>query len=209
MYALLFDLDGVLIDSKHLHYEALNLALSDIDSGYTITKSEQESVYEGLPTKAKLNILHLTKGLPKSKFDIVWHSKQKYTAELFSTVGPDYELANILESARRSGAMIGVVSNSIRETLDVCLTNLGIYRYFDVSISNEDVSQPKPSPEPYLLAMTKLNIRSSSCAIFEDSDIGKRSALAAGGILIPIANRKDLTLEKVQLVCQKLATNIQ
>lgn len=206
MYGLLFDLDGVLVDSKDLHYKALNMALADVNASYMISEQEQALTYEGLTTKAKLNILNVTKGLPKSKFAQVWNSKQLHTADLFSSLEVDAELADIFSYAKSSGALVGVVSNSIRKTLDVCLTRLGIFKYVDISISNEDVHEPKPNPEPYLLAIKNLGLDPASCAIFEDSDIGKRAALASGGLLIPIVNRKDLTLEKVQIVCQTLSS---
>jgi beta-phosphoglucomutase-like phosphatase (HAD superfamily) len=209
MYGLLFDLDGVLVDSKDLHYKALNMALADVNASYMISEQEQALTYEGLTTKAKLNILNVTKGLPKSKFAQVWNSKQLHTADLFSSLEVDAELADIFSYAKSSGALVGVVSNSIRQTLDVCLTHLGIFKYVDISISNEDVHEPKPNPEPYLLAIKNLGLDPASCAIFEDSDIGKRAALASGGLLIPIVNRKDLTLEKVQLACQTLLSKSQ
>jgi beta-phosphoglucomutase-like phosphatase (HAD superfamily) len=69
--AFIFDLDGVLIDSKEIHFDALNLALSEIDSSYVISKEEQALAYEGLSTKAKLDILSYSKGLPKEFHNII------------------------------------------------------------------------------------------------------------------------------------------
>lgn len=81
--AIIFDLDGVLVDSKEIHFNALNLALSEYDSRYVITKTEQEHIYEGMTTRSKLEVLTKKKGLPVSSYQDIWESKQKYTAKLF------------------------------------------------------------------------------------------------------------------------------
>ncbi len=207
-YGLLFDLDGVLVDSKAVHFDSLNLALAEIDPKYVITPEEQSTTYEGLTTKSKLEILHRTKGLSDSLFGTIWLAKQHYTFLLFSKISLDLELVATLKKAKTSGALIAVVSNSIRETLDICIKNLGIAEYIDVSVSNEDVGKPKPDPEPYLLAMSQLDLRPQNCAIFEDSAVGRLAAIASGAMLIPIENRDDLTQEKVMSACRTLRKNM-
>ena len=69
---VIFDLDGVLIDSRDMHYEALNRALSNVDEKYVIHREEHLSVYDGLPTSRKLNLLTERKGLPVDKHQQVW-----------------------------------------------------------------------------------------------------------------------------------------
>lgn len=197
-FAVLFDLDGVLVDSKLIHYEALNKALAEVDEKFCITKLEQAEFYEGLTTKNKLEILHKIKGLPRDVFDDVWKSKQLHTAELFKDIRPDIKLVKILKEIKDAGWSIGVVSNSIRETLDVCLHKLGIHKYVDASVSNEDVVSPKPSPEGYKIAMRLLGVEPYNTIIFEDSVIGMLAAIESGGFLVPIDSRKDLEIEKVR-----------
>lgn len=198
--ALLFDLDGVLVDSKELHYAALNRALELFSASYVISPEEQLAKYEGKTTRTKLEILAADKGLPKELFEDVWQAKQSITAELFSSVSYDKELVNILALAKSRGFFVAVVSNSIRQTLDGCIEALGLTEFVDVSISNEDVLRPKPSPEPYLLAMRLLGVLPKDCAILEDSEIGKTAALASGAKLVPIQNRKDLTTQMMEKV---------
>ena len=82
---IIFDLDGVLIDSRELHYEALNSALVKIDPKYVIAREEHLSKYDGLNTTAKLELLHSEKGLPKSEFNSVWQNKQSATIDAFKT----------------------------------------------------------------------------------------------------------------------------
>lgn len=202
---LLFDLDGVLVDSKETHFKALNLALQDINNKYVITDEEQRVTYEGLSTKNKLIILNATKGLPEKYFEKVWELKQEYTAELFQSFTYDADLVEIFKYIKTLDNMVvGVVSNSIRKTLNTCINNLGISKYVDISVSNEEVSKPKPDPAPYILAMRLAGLSSESVVIFEDSIVGRASAVSSGAHLVPIENRLDLTKEKVDLACQML-----
>ena len=73
---VIFDLDGVLIDSKDYHYEALNQALGD---KYAISREDHVSIYDGLPTRAKLELLTKNKGLPVELYDQIWKDKQEAT----------------------------------------------------------------------------------------------------------------------------------
>ena len=203
-YAFLFDLDGVLVDSKELHFTALNIALAEVDSRFVISREEQASVYEGLTTRSKLEILHRVKDLPKDLFGRIWQSKQKHTSLLFKNIELDEELIKIFTYIRNSNISTGVVSNSIRETLDVCLYGLGVASLVDVSISNEDVFTPKPNPEGYLLAMEKLGVYAGSTAIFEDSLIGIEAATKSKAYVVPIENRGALTLDIIDLSIKTL-----
>jgi HAD superfamily hydrolase (TIGR01509 family) len=196
--AIIFDLDGVLVDSKEIHFNALNLALSDYDSKYIITKMEQQHVYEGMTTRSKLEILTKKKGLPISAYDSIWKNKQRYTAKLFRSIELDSALIVLFKIIRGHGIKIGVASNSIRETLDTCLNNLGLSKYIDVSLSNEDIPRPKPSPDIYEMCMTMLGTNSSTTVIYEDSEIGQEAARASGAKLIPVYNRDSLNLFTIQ-----------
>jgi HAD superfamily hydrolase (TIGR01509 family) len=203
-YALIFDLDGVLVDSRELHYEVLNSALAEIDPKYVITEEEQRVTYEGLTTKDKLEILSKIKGFPKDKFYSVWESKQKKTEEVFSGLNIDSELVSIFKLIKSYGFGIGVVSNSVRKTLDSCLSSLGLESFVDVSISNEDVLFPKPDPEGYLKAISLLGTSYKSVAIFEDSLVGREAAARSGATLVPVDNRSDLTLNLISATVKNL-----
>jgi beta-phosphoglucomutase-like phosphatase (HAD superfamily) len=78
--AILFDMDGVLIDAKEWHYEALNLALNHF--GYNINKESHLSTFDGLPTKEKLKMLSKVSGLPVGLHDLINTLKQKYTIQI-------------------------------------------------------------------------------------------------------------------------------
>jgi len=90
---VIFDLDGVLIDSKDYHFDALNYALSKVGEKYVITRQEHVSIYDGLPTRPKLELLTKNKELPVEYYDQIWRDKQEETLRVFDEhVRKDYEL---------------------------------------------------------------------------------------------------------------------
>lgn len=196
--AIIFDLDGVLVDSKELHYEALNLALKSVNEKYVISREEQGETFEGMTTRSKLDILTYTRGLPKELHDYIWNLKQQYSAAMFEDLPRDEELVNLFKYINEQEIVIGVASNSIRQTLTNCLQALGVWRYVDVSLSNEDVKNPKPNPEIYNLCMLMLGSVPTSTIIFEDSEIGRSAARQSNAFLVEVESRKDLTTRFVQ-----------
>jgi HAD superfamily hydrolase (TIGR01509 family) len=200
--AIIFDLDGVLVDSKELHYDALNLALRSVNEKYYISRQEQAETFEGMTTRSKLDILTYTRGLPKELHEYVWNLKQQYSAAMFEDLPRDEELVSLFKHISDQGISIGVASNSIRQTLTNCLEALGLWRYVEVSLSNEDVKNPKPNPEMYNLCMLMLGSVPTSTIVFEDSEIGRSAARQSGAHLVEVESRKDLTIEFVQRVIE-------
>ncbi len=197
---VIFDLDGVLIDSRDMHYEALNRALEKIDSKYVISKTEHLSVYDGLPTSKKLTMLTERKNLPVDVHQQVWEEKQKATFEIFSNLQHDYELMHYFQQLKNLGYQVAVASNSIRNTVKLVLLKLGVLEFVDYYVSNEDVVKNKPFPEMYWKCMTACNAIPKDTVIFEDSHIGRQGAIDSGANLIPIENRFDLNQEKIDKV---------
>src|SRR6187401_878533 len=93
---IIFDLDGVLIDSRNTHYITLNKALETINPKYIISYEEHISTYDGLSTKKKLELLNIKKGLDTSLFDKIWRLKQEYTLEFINLYEPDQEKISLL-----------------------------------------------------------------------------------------------------------------
>ena len=201
---IIFDLDGVLVDSKQIHYFALNSALIEIDPKYVISRDEHVKLYEGLPTKAKLAMLTIHKGLPVEDYDTIWNRKQILTEELFSTIGIDSELIKAFEYIKDNKLNIAVASNSIRQTIDQCLSSLGVNELVDFIVSNEDVLNPKPHPEMYWMAMSHFGAIPEEAIIFEDSVVGKIAAMDSGAKVFAVKNRKDLDMEKIEKAVTEL-----
>lgn len=194
---IVFDLDGVLVDSKTIHFDALNDALRALNPDYVITQEEQENIYEGLPTKAKLSLLNKYKGLPEERFDSIWRLKQDITSMMFSNIQEDKELIRLLTIIKDNRINIAVASNSIHNTVFDCLDGLGITDLVDHVVSNEDVKNPKPHPEMYWKAMSYFGVIADETVIFEDSLVGKLAARDSKATLIEIKNRADLTEDKI------------
>lgn len=195
---VIFDLDGVLIDSKEIHYHSLNKALELVDNKYVVTKDEQEKIYEGLPTKVKLKMLTQYKGLPENLYKEISDNKQYFTKKMLNDVEYDNELVTICNLIKYNKIKIAVASNSIRSTIDQCLNRLGIMEYVDHIVSNEDVKFPKPHPEIYWKAMSYFGCIAEEVVIFEDSLIGKLAATDSKANLIEVKNREDLNIKKVE-----------
>ena len=139
-------LDGVLIDSKEIHFLALNKALEQLDSKFVITQDQHLRFYDGLTTRKKLEKLSADKGLPRNEFENIWNQKQVFTEELLMKLSKDDELINIFNDLKNLGINLAVASNSIKETVHTVLNRLGIIEYFDLVLSNNDVVNPKPHP---------------------------------------------------------------
>ena len=194
---IIFDLDGVLIDSKDWHYETLNRALCNVDKKYKISYDEHLSKYDGLNTTKKLELLSVEKGLEKKHFNSVWEDKQKETFKILKDIHINKELISIFLELKNMNYKIAVASNSIRETVKLCLLNLGIMEYVDYFVSNEDIKRTKPFPEMYWKCMTVLNCLPKNTIIVEDSHIGRQGALDSGAHLLPVENPNDLSLRKI------------
>lgn len=197
---VIFDLDGVLIDSKELHYEALNEALRSLGSNFEITPREHATKYDGLSTKKKLEMLHQEKGLRKESFEDVWKLKQEITIRMLGEVKRDKDLIEFVEYLKAKDFLLSVASNSVRNTIDLVLQNLGIAEFFQLILSNEDVTSPKPHPEIYWKVMTHFGVLPENTVIFEDSYVGRLAAQRSGARLIPVDSRSDLTWEKIKII---------
>ena len=193
---VLFDMDGVLIDAKDWHYEALNKALGHF--GLTISRDEHVALYDGLPTRRKLELLSKSRGLPVKLHRFINDLKQNYTAAITAErCRPMFHHQFALAALKRSGYQIGVCSNSIRRTVAQMMEASRLDGYLDFYLSNEDVSQAKPHPEIYTLGMERAGFRPEETLIVEDNDHGVAAARASGGHVMVVGSVYDVTLERI------------
>ena len=198
---VIFDLDGVLIDSKDYHFDALNNALAKVGEQYVITRQEHVSIYDGLPTRPKLQLLTKNKGLPTEYYDQIWKDKQEETLKIFDEqVRKDYELMGYFQQLKDEGYNIAVASNSIRNTVKIILLRLGLLEFIDLYISNEDVYRNKPFPEMYWKCMIRLGALPKDTVIVEDSHIGRQGAIDSKCHLVAVNDRKDLDQSKIEKI---------
>lgn len=199
---IIFDLDGVLVDTKIIHYEALNQALEKYKFK-KVSIDDHVKIFDGLPTSKKLEILHKKNKLPKKKFKQINQYKQKITSKILKLrIKKDIKLINLIKSLHKN-YKIAIATNAVKSTLNICLRQLGINKYVDYKLSNEDVNNPKPNPEIYLRIFLHFGIYPSEAIIFEDSHYGREAAVSSGAQLYPIKNKSDLILKNIKMALTK------
>ena len=191
---VLFDLDGVLIDAKKIHYEALNEALGE---QYAISEKEHTNTYDGRKTFEKLKLLTEQKGLPTTLHNEIYYKKQSITMEKISALEPIEEITKLFQELEQQKYLIGVCSNSIRRTVLTALAKTQLMEYCSVIISNEDVKNSKPHPEMYWKAMSMMSVLPEETLIVEDSPPGLLAAERSRANYIRVDNPYVVTREKI------------
>jgi HAD superfamily hydrolase (TIGR01509 family) len=190
MKAIIFDLDGVLVEAKNIHFEALNKALGE---KYAIEWNEHLSIYDGLKTNQKLKILTERKKLPIELYKEVWDNKQAYTLQQLRNLKVNSELVLTMNALANEGYKLAVCSNSIRKTVLTVLSKLGIIEYFDLILSNEDVKNSKPHPEIYWKAISTMGCLPEEVLIVEDSPYGLLAASRSKAHIMRVGSPKEVT----------------
>ncbi len=194
--AVVFDMDGVLIDAREWHYEALNRALALF--GYAITRVEHLTTFDGLPTRRKLELLSLDRGLPRGLHAFLNELKQAYTTELIHLrCRPAFAHEYALSKLKGMGYRLAVASNSVRATVELMMEKSHLRPYLDVLVSNQDVTRAKPDPEMYLATAAKLGVSPAECLVVEDNPHGVQAAEAAGCPVMAVHGVADVHLEAV------------
>lgn len=194
--AVIFDMDGVLIEAKEWHYDALNRALRLF--GFQISRHEHLTTYDGLPTSRKLEMLSLESGLPRELHSFINEMKQDYTMEIVHTqCRPRFVHEFALSKLRAMGYKLAVASNSIRNTVEVMMQKARLEPYLDLMLSNQDVTRAKPDPEIYDQAIARLGLKPEECLIVEDNENGIRAAQASGGQLLVVRDVADANFENI------------
>lgn len=191
--AILFDLDGVLVDATEWHYEALNTAL--LLFGYSIPRTDHLSVYNGLPTAEKLKLMSARTSLPTGLHEIIKTMKKKYTDEQVATnCAPDYEKQILLKQLQNKGYLLACCSNAQKYSVLNMLERAQIDTYFDLIIGNDEGHKPKPAPDIYLNAFKRLNIKPSEAYIVEDAPHGVKAAQDSGAHVLAVKGYGDVNL---------------
>ena len=194
--AIIFDMDGVLIDAKEWHYEALNRALELF--GYTITRYDHLVTYDGLPTRKKLEMLTKERNLPKELHGFINEMKQQYTMEIvYSKCKPVFQREYAISKLKSEGYKIGVASNSIKNSIVTMMEKSDLSKYLDTIVSNQDVKEGKPNPEIYTKAINNLGMKPEDCMVIEDNINGIKAGLAAGAHVMQVENVHDVTYDNI------------
>lgn len=189
--AILFDMDGVLIDAKDWHFEALNKALRLF--GHEISRYDHLHSFDGLPTRNKLRMLSEEAYLPESLHGFINDMKQQYTRKIIEMkCKPVFQHEYALSKLRNQGYKIAVCSNSIRSTIENMMQKASLLQYLDLIMSNEDVQKAKPDPEIYVTAMQRLRLAPQECLVLEDNKNGIKAAVDSGAHLLRVNDIYDV-----------------
>ena len=204
--AILFDLDGTLINSEEKFFESFRQI---IESKYDYIISFEE--YENNELKQNANLISTLKNKGIIEKDMsqdlimkeVYAEYEKKFMELLdeNEVSLNFEL---LKQLKRKGLRLALVSTSRKKFIELLLKKLGIENLFEIIISRDDVKKLKPAPDAYLMALNLLNISSDSCIAFEDSE---RGIIASKNANIKTIQVNDFAKNKIKTtdICEKLS----
>ncbi len=206
--AIIFDMDGVLIDAKEWHFIALNRALQLF--GLEITRQSHLSEFDGLPTRIKLEMISRVKSLPRALHSFINTMKQIYTIEAIqSHCTPNLTRINALKCLKSEGYKLALCSNSISQTIELMLEKSHLSEYLDFYLSNESITNPKPSPEIYEKAILQLNLTPSEVLIVEDNINGIRAAKASGAFVMEIGDIAEVHLRNIKRVIDECEAQLK
>jgi HAD superfamily hydrolase (TIGR01509 family) len=211
--AVVFDMDGVLVDTEHLWDEVREELTAEWGGRYT---PEAQQAMMGMSSKEWSHYLHEVVGLREQpdviNAEVVRRMLARYEVELPVVPGA-------VDAVRRladAGFRLALASSSNRELIDAVLRRLELTELFEVTVSSEEVSRGKPAPDVYLEAARRLGVDPARCAAVEDSASGIRSAHAAGMRVIAYPNRhypperRALALaNRVVVVLDDLGSSVQ
>ena len=205
--AVIFDMDGVLIDAKEWHYEALNKALRLF--GFEISRYDHLVTFDGLPTAKKLEMMTVERGLPKSLHQLINDMKQIYTMEyVYMKCKPLFVHQYALSRLKSEGFRLALAWNSVRVTIDMMMEKADLNQYLDFSLSNQDVKKSKPDPEIYITAINRLGLSPEECLVVEDNQNGVKAALASGANLLKVETINDVTYSNIINRINEIENNI-
>jgi len=201
--AVIFDMDGVLIEAKDWHYEALNKALKLF--GQSISRYDHLVTFDGLPTATKLEMLSMERGFPEKLHLFVNELKQKYTLELVHQhCKPRFDHEYALSNLKSMGYRLGCGSNSVRNSIDIMLEKSDLAQYMEIVVSAQDVSEPKPSPEMYAKIINSFNLKPEECLIIEDNENGIKAARNSGANVLVVKEVDEVNLENITNTIDKI-----
>lgn len=176
-FAVIFDMDGVLIDSVGLNWQAYNRVL-ERHYGFKVAGEELDE-YVGMSLNDQIMLLSQNFGV---KIDILTFEKEssKLKSKLFDTLRPKDGVVHLLKSLHEAGIPTGVGTSSPRNVAIDRLTKAGIWSYFEVCITEEDVKAHKPFPDVYIKTARMMKIQPESCVVIEDAPNGVEAARRSG-----------------------------
>jgi HAD superfamily hydrolase (TIGR01509 family) len=194
---IIFDLDGVLVDTDWIHFISFKTSLSNILANVgDISYTEYILLYDGIPTYDKIHKFKQRYNLDISPNVIndIYNEKQRITLELYSNIELDDRIYEMLNYFRKS-SYLACCTNSNKKISHYLLKQLNIYELFDVVLTSDDVIHKKPNSEIYCKAINLFGVGIDNSYIIEDSPIGIKAAKGSGGKVIILNNYHELNID--------------
>ncbi|ANP66934.1 hexitol phosphatase HxpB [Vibrio alginolyticus] len=205
IYAAVFDMDGLLIDSEPLWKEAEKQVFSSVGVQVTEVLSKQTAT---MTTGEVTRFWYERNPWQEKSLEEVENAVVDKVEALIIEKGCELEgVTETLKLLKEKGFKIGLSTNSPYQLIPIILNKLGIASYFDAISSSDDVEQGKPEPDVYLLTINKLGVDSSNCIAFEDSYSGMLAATRANikTVVIPQPDKFYQEFNEASLKLQKLS----
>lgn len=177
--AVIFDMDGVIIDSEPLHYDFEQKHFSQLN---IIVEKDYHNSFVGTTSHYMWQSLKDKYSLSQSVADLVLHSRSSFLTFLKSldNIQAIPGVANLVQELHRSGVKLAVASSSPLDMIEYVVSTLQIDKYFSTLVTGDYVKNSKPEPDIFLLTAEKLGVKPSECIVIEDSCNGVSAAKAAG-----------------------------
>ncbi len=176
--AVLFDMDGLMVDTEPVHLKAFNLVFKTY-SKY-LTEEENAKRYISIPDIDGAKDMVVRFNLPISAEELVQAKQEKIKQLLKNNVVAQPGLRELLVNLKKDGYKIAIASSSQLETIKIIIDGLKIGSLIDAIASAEEVEHGKPAPDVYLLAAEKLGVSPDACLVLEDAPKGVEAGKAAG-----------------------------
>ena len=192
--AFLFDFDGVLVDTTDIQVRSIAEAIKNIIGLSIKHPSDWEIIYSTITTKAKLVKLSHKGYLPLKQIEEIYTEKKRLANEMMLQLDPQhyFDKRQMFDFLKTENKKIGVVTNANGDSTRMLLDHLDFMKYLDVLITNNDVVNSKPHPEPYIRAMLEIGCKLEECIIFEDSIVGLQAARATGAAVCEVRHVNDV-----------------
>ena len=187
--AVLFDLDGTLIDSEYFYFSNWAPILEN-DYGLNIDFDEWISKFAGHTLSRNVQMLNNDYKLNVDEEDMWFATRSRYAKANMKNIRLMPYAKDVLQAVKESGKQIGLVTSSYQNTVDIVLGEHNLLKYFKFFVTRELVENPKPNPEPYLLAINKLMIPKHEIVVVEDTSTGCAAAKAAGLYCIAVTQQE-------------------
>ncbi len=176
--AVLFDMDGLMVDTEPLHLQAFNFALEKF--GKYLTEEENTKRYIGTPDIDGARDMVARYNLPISVSELLKVKQDKSREFLKKSLNPEPGLIELLNNLKKNGYKVAIASSSSLENIKTVIESLGVKEVIDQLASAEEVKEGKPAPDVYLLAAEKLGVKPEECLVLEDAPKGVQAGKAAG-----------------------------